>query len=108
MLQLSLFSNKSTKLANTQYLFHGYLSTEKKKKWGKHEYEPNLYKTYNPKQNSDKLSAIYSALFVLHSDLQWMKDVVKSEYLLHILCLQFTTLKLYTGDIFTSLSISFY
>lgn len=87
MLQLSLFNNKSTKLANTQYLFHGYLSTETKRL--EHEYEPNLYKTYNPKKNSDKHSAIYSALSVLHSDLQWMKDEVKSDYFFHILFLQF-------------------
>jgi len=55
-------------LANTQYLLHGHLSTEKKGL--EHEYEPNLYKTYNPKKNSGKHSAIYSAPNVLHSDLQ--------------------------------------
>jgi len=81
-------------------------STEKKGL--EHEYEPNLYKTYNPKQNSGKLSAIYSASSLLHSDLYWMKDVVKSEYFLHMLCLQYKSFKLYTADIFTLLSISFY
>jgi len=42
------------------------------KKGLEHEYEPNLYKTYNPKKNSGKHSAIYSAPNALHSDLQWI------------------------------------
>lgn len=63
MLQLSLFSNKSTKLANTQYLFHGYLSTEKKKSGG--NMNMNLTFTKPTIQNRTPINfPLYTVLFL--------------------------------------------
>ena len=65
------------------------------------EYEPNLSKTYNPKRNSGKLSAIYSAPSILHTVLKWMKDVVKNEYFLQNYCVCNSRVLSYTREIFS-------